>query len=112
QFLTTAWAPVRLGGGSNACFSGGKVIGQLPPSTSWSTMHDVTGMYVTNSSLLHIENTRLFDYGDSLSMASGGLSNWSLTGLDDKYMRDDCVEDDFLPSGQIADSRFEGRYER
>src|SRR5205823_2029030 len=88
QFLTTAWAPVRLGGGSNACFSGGEVIGQLPPSTPWSTMHDVTGMYVTNSSLLHIENTRLFDYGDSLSMASGGLANWSLKGVYAKYMRD------------------------
>ena len=37
QFLTSSWAPVRLGGGSNICFHGGELIGQLPPSTSWST---------------------------------------------------------------------------
>src|SRR3989441_1045246 len=30
QFVTSAWAPVRLGGGSNVCFSGGEVLGQLP----------------------------------------------------------------------------------
>jgi len=74
-------------------------------------MHDVTGMYVTNSSLLHVENTRLFDYGDSLSMASGGLANWSLKGVYAKYMRDDCVEDDFLFSGTIDDSLFDGCYD-
>src|SRR5439155_15423901 len=32
--------PVRVGGGNGICWSGGEVLGQFPPSTSWSTMHD------------------------------------------------------------------------
>ncbi|HEY6060242.1 MAG TPA: Ig-like domain-containing protein, partial [Gemmatimonadales bacterium] len=40
QFLTGVGKGVVLGGGAAICLSGGAVIGQLPPSTDWNTMHD------------------------------------------------------------------------
>ena len=73
-------------------------------------MHDETGAFITDSSLLHVENTRVFDSGDGVSINLGGM-NWTIRGVYFKYIRDDCVEDDFLYSGTIDDSLFDGCYD-
>src|SRR5207237_7351910 len=46
QFLldTSVNVVVRVGGGSGLCWSGGEILGQFPPATSWTTMHDKYGM--------------------------------------------------------------------
>ena len=111
QILTADLKAITISGGSNICFYGGELLGQQPPSTAWSTMHGVTGIHVkTVKPFLHLENTRVFDSGDGVSMDPGGM-NWTIRGVYFKYMRDDCVEDDSLYSGTIEDSLFDGCYD-
>jgi len=74
-------------------------------------MHSFNGIYVrTVKPSLHLENTRVFDSGDGVSMDPGGI-NWTIQSVAFKYIRDDCVEDDFLYSGTIDDSLFDGCYD-
>ncbi len=111
QILTADLKAITISGGSNICFYGGELLGQQPPATAWSTMHGVTGIHVkTVKPFLHLENTRVFDSGDGVSMDPGGM-NWTIRGVYFKYMRDDCVEDDSLYSGTIEDSLFDGCYD-
>lgn len=111
HFLTTASVPIRLGGGSNVCFHGGTVIGEQPPSTSWSEMHETYGMVVKGAGFFQVENIRMFNYGDGPTMDGGGVDYWTIRGAHLKYMRDDCVENDFLNSGTIEDSFLDGCYD-
>jgi len=110
-FAGGANTPVRIGGGSNICFSGAVIIGRLPPSTMWSAMHDTYAMVVNQASALTIENARIFDYGDGPTMDAGGDANWTFRGAYLKYMRDDCIENDFLNNGLIEDSFLDGCYD-
>jgi uncharacterized protein YjdB len=110
-FAGGANTPVRIGGGSGICYSGGVIIGRLPPSTAWSAMHDTYAMVVNGASALKIENVRIFDYGDGPTMDDGGDANWTFRGSYLKYMRDDCIENDFLNNGLIEDSFLDGCYD-
>ncbi len=100
---------VFVGGGSGICWHGGRIIGQLPPSTPWVTMHDSYGMDV-HAANFQLENVRIFDTGDGVTMDEQGDVNWHWRDVYFKYMRDDCVENDFLNSGTIEDSFFDGCY--
>jgi len=111
QFLTPANDPVRVGGGANICFHGGETLGQLPPSTDWSTMHDTYAFEVRGSPSFTIEDIKEFDYGDGITLDENSTSNWSIRGVHFRYMRDDCVQNDYLNSGSIEDSFFDGCYE-
>src|SRR5204863_19534 len=88
QILTADLKAVTIGGGSNLCFSGGDLLGQQPPSTAWSTMHSFNGIYVrTVKPSLHIENTRVLDSDDGVSMDRGSwpivkTTPWSGWGRD------------------------------
>ena len=100
---------VHVGGGSGICWQGGEINGQLPPSTPWATMHDSYGIDVDGASFL-LEDLRLFDLGDGVTMDSQGDVTWIWRDVYFKYMRDDCVENDFLNSGTIENSFFDGCY--
>ena len=110
-FSGGANTPVRIGGGSGICFFAGTIIGALPPSTTWSRMHDTYAMVVNGASSLIIENARIFDYGDGPTFDEQADVNWTIRGMYLKYMRDDCIENDFLNSGTIEDSFFDGCYD-
>jgi hypothetical protein len=110
QFLTGAARPVALGGGSGACFHGGATIGQLPPTTDWNTMHDTYAFQVRSIPGFTLEDTREFDYGDGVTLDNNS-TNWTIRGVHFKYMRDDCVQNDWLNGGIIDSSFFEGCYE-
>lgn len=110
-FAGGANTPVRIGGGSGICYSGGVIIGRLPPSTTWSAMHDTYAMVVNKASTLTIEHVRIFDYGDGPTFDATGDANWTFRGSYLKYMRDDCIENDFLNNGLIDDSFLDGCYD-
>ncbi len=110
-FAGGANTPVRIGGGSGICYSGGVIMGRLSPSTSWSAMHDTYAMVVKEARLLTIENVRIFDYGDGPTFDANGDANWTFRGSYLKYMRDDCIENDFLNNGLIDDSFLDGCYD-
>jgi len=111
QFQTAADVPIRVGGNPRACYHGGQVLGQSPPSTPWSTMHDRYGMVVRDAGLFQLEGVEFFDYGDGVSMDAQGDAEWSIRHVHVKYSRDDCVENDFLNSGTIDSSFFDGCYD-
>jgi hypothetical protein len=111
QFLTAADVVTRVGGGAGVCYHGGQIVGQGPPSTPWSTMHDRYGMVVRDAPLFQIESVTVFDYGDGVSMDDQGDAGWTIRHLHVKYSRDDCVENDFLNSGTIDSSFFDGCYD-
>ena len=103
--------PVRIGGGSGICFVAGRIHGALPPSTTWSRMHDTYAMVVNGAGTLRIENVRIFDYGDGPTFDDQADANWTFRGAYLKYMRDDCIENDFLNSGLIEDTFLDGCYD-
>ena len=109
QFTTPALETIYLAGGANICWSGGQVIGRFPPSTSWDTMHDSYGM-IAHQPSFQLENYRAFNQGKGVSYDGAEDTDWSVRGIYVKYNRDDCVENDFLNSGTIDDSFFDGCY--
>src|SRR2546429_8844777 len=111
QVLTAADVAIRVGGNPRVCYHGGQVIGQSPPSTPWTTMHDRYGMVVRDAGFFQVEDVEFFDYGDGVSMDAQGDAQWSIRHVHVKYSRDDCVENDFLNSGTIDSSFFDGCYD-
>jgi len=111
QVLTAADVAIRVGGNPRVCYHGGQVIGQSPPSTPWTTMHDRYGMVVRDAGFFQVEGVEFFDYGDGVSMDAQGDAQWSIRNVHVKYSRDDCVENDFLNSGTIDSSFFDGCYD-
>ena len=110
QFVApSAIVVVHVGGGSRICWHGGEIIGELPPSTPWSTMHDSYGIDVDGPSF-QLEQLRVFNNGDGVTMDAQEDVNWIWRDVYFKYMRDDCVENDFLNNGTIEDSFFDGCY--
>ena len=110
QFVvSSATVVAHVGGGSGICWHGGEIIGQLPPATPWSTMHDSYGIDVDGASF-QLEQLRVFNNGDGVTMDAQADVNWIWRDVYFKYMRDDCVENDFLNSGTIENSFFDGCY--
>ncbi len=107
QFRTGAAKAVRVGGGSRTCLRGGEIIGHLPPSTDWVTMHDTYAIQVEGIPYFTLEGMHDFDYGDGITL-SDSSRNWLINGVYFKYMRDDCVQNDWLNSGTIDSSLFDG----
>src|SRR5947199_286332 len=106
--------PVRVGGGNGICWSGGEVLGQFPPSTSWSTMHDKYGMIPGSGSSangIQIQNVTIFSYGDGISFDVQSDANWVIRNVHVKYSRDDCIENDFLNAGTIDSTFLDGCYD-
>ena len=106
--------PVRVGGGDGICWSGGEVLGQFPPSTSWSTMHDKYGMIPGSGSSaneIQVQNLTVFSYGDGISFDTQNDSNWVVKNVHVKYSRDDCIENDFLNAGTIDSTFLDGCYD-
>src|SRR5437016_5246868 len=106
--------PVRVGGGDGICWSGGEVLGQFPPSTSWSTMHDKYGMIPGSGSSangIQIQNVTIFSYGDGISFDVQSDAGWSIRNVHIKYSRDDCIENDFLNAGTIDSTFLDGCYD-
>src|SRR5689334_14703659 len=78
QFVldTSVNVVVRAGGGTGICWSGGEILGQFPPSTSWSTMHDKYGMIPGSGSSaigVRIEHLTVFSYGKGISFDDPGI---------------------------------------
>lgn len=100
--------PVRVGG-PNACWSGGKIVGTFPDSTSYQEMHDTYGMLVYGPNMV-IEGVRVHNYGDGISFNTVRASNWIIRGSHFSFLRDDCIENDFLNAGLVEDSFYDGCY--
>ena len=103
--------PVVLEGGPNICFSGGTVRGEYPYSTDWDIMHNTSGFILRTTGKTTVENIRVHNYGDGIAFSRGNPSySFHVIGAHMTHIRDDCVENDYMYSGLIEDSLFDGCY--
>ena len=106
--------PVILSGGSNICFNGGIINGSYPVQIStdanatWEYMRGTTAILV-NTKNTTFENTRINNYGDGIGIKYGA-ENFLLNKVHLSDIRDDCLENDWLYSGTVIDSLFDGCY--
>jgi hypothetical protein len=107
--------PVKFAGGPGICFSGGTFQGNYPdqigsdPHSTWEYMHGTTGMGIYADNTM-IDGTRIHNYGDGIDINYESSSNFIVKGAHLSYIRDDCVQNDYLYSGLIYDSLFDGCY--
>jgi hypothetical protein len=57
-----------------------------------------------------IENIRVHNYGDGISVHGANSSHWTIRGSHFSFLRDDCIENDFMNSGLVEDSFYDGCY--
>jgi hypothetical protein len=74
-------------------------------------MHDTYAFKVMGIPSFTLEGVRQFDYGDGITIKEYSSTNWTIRGVYFKYMRDDCIENDWLNSGTVEDSFFDGCFQ-
>lgn len=96
------------GAGTGLLIKGGDIWGQVPQASDWLyTYNNAAGLRIENAPSVHIDDWRLDGVWDGIRIASG-TTNFL---IDDVYMsnvRDDAVENDYVLSGTIRDSLFDG----
>jgi hypothetical protein len=103
--------PVVLEGGPDICLSGGTIWGEYPYSTDWETMHNTTGFTFRTTGITTVEYIRVHNYGDGITFSRGVPSySFHIIGAHMTHIRDDCVQNDYMYSGLIEDSLFDGCY--
>jgi hypothetical protein len=100
--------PVSVDGRGPLCWDGGTIAGTWGSSTPWETFHHTGGFSFANPDSV-IENVRVSNYGDAIN-ARDGASNWTVRGAHTSMIHDDCLQDDYLNTGVIEDSLFDGCY--
>lgn len=100
--------PVHIGGAAGACWSGGVITGAYPAATTWDELHDTGAVNVSGPGAI-VEGIRIHNYGDGLRAIEGG-AGFTFRGAHLSYIRDDCIENDYLYSGLVEDSFLDGCY--
>lgn len=106
SWFDQGYTPVAFGGKA-VCWSGGSIEGTFPDTTPYATIHDTYGMLVYGPNAV-VENIRIHNYGDGISFNAAATANWFVRGVHLSFIRDDCIENDFLNSGLIEDSFMDG----
>jgi hypothetical protein len=101
--------PITLGGGDGGCFAGGSVLGRYDRTWSWERMHDL------NNAGLAFENARFTVDGVRIDNVTDGIrprpgDDFVIKNVWLSFIRDDCVENDHLQGGLVADSLLDGCY--
>jgi hypothetical protein len=110
---TASWTgtdrfPVVIGSRGNNCLSGGTIQGEWPADTSWEVMHSTSAVTVTGSGAT-VEDLRVDGYGDSVRIVAGAR-DFLVRRAHLSDSRDDCIENDWLHSGEVEDSLLDGCY--
>jgi hypothetical protein len=92
------------------CVVGGTVVGQQPRGLTWQQMkhdHDGDGLRVQAGGWYVVDGLRVDNVEDGISPFGDGLVARNLYFT---YIRDDCIENDAISGGYVADSLFDGCY--
>jgi hypothetical protein len=90
------------------CIIGGTVVGQQPRSLTWQQvkdLHDGDGLRVQAGGWYVVDGLRVDNVEDGISPFGDGFVG---RGLYFTYIRDDCIENDAVSGGVVADSLFDG----
>ena len=103
-----------IGSSANLCWHGGQILGTVPPSTPYEDAlngyHLMYGVDVHGASPV-VEGLTIFTGGDGITFDDPSDANWTVRGTHMTYIRDDCIENDYLNSGLVDDSFFDGCYD-
>src|SRR5437763_15843466 len=58
-----------------------------------------------------VEGLTIFTGGDGITFDAAEDANWTVRDVHMTYIRDDCIENDFLNSGLVDRSFFDGCYD-
>ena len=98
--------PVSVTGRAPLCWRGGTVVGTYPPGTTWDTYHHTGAFGFTNPASV-VSGLRVHGYGDAVNVREGA-EDFRIRGVHATEIHDDCLQDDFLYSGVVEDSLFDG----
>jgi hypothetical protein len=90
------------------CIIGGTVVGQQPRSLTWQQVkhsHDGDGLRVQAGGWYLVDGLRADNVEDGISPFGDGFVARDLYFT---YIRDDCIENDAVSGGIVADSLFDG----
>ena len=100
-FNTGTKFPVRFSG-ANACWHGGEIIGQFPPSTTWKIMENTWSLLADTGTNVTVEDVVIFDYGNEVTFGQNA-PNWMVRSSFFPYGREGCIENDYQLSGTVDD---------
>ncbi len=92
------------------CIIGGTVVGQQPRSLTWRQVkhdpgYDGDGLRASASGWYLVDGLRVDNVEDGVSPFGDGFVARNLYFT---YIRDDCIENDAISGGYVADSLFDG----
>jgi hypothetical protein len=90
------------------CILGGTVVGQQPRSLTWQQVkhsHDGDGLRVQAGGWYVVDGLRVDNVEDGIAPFGDGFVGRHLYFT---YIRDDCIENDAISGGVVADSLFDG----
>ena len=98
--------PVSVTGSAGVCWHGGTVVGTYPPDTTWDAFHHTGAFGFTNPGSV-IAGLRVHNYGDAINIRRGA-EDFEIRDVHATEVHDDCIQNDFLYSGIVEDSLFDG----
>lgn len=107
-WLDAGNVPVRFGSGSEICLEGALIQGTYSDSTPWSTMHDTYAIQPFGPRAV-VQGVRVHNYGDGVFLQSGA-EWWTIRGSWFSFVRDDCIQNDYLYNGLVEDALYDGCY--
>jgi Ca2+-binding RTX toxin-like protein len=98
------------GAGTGLVLVGGTIWGEVPQASDWQyTYNNSAGLRIEAAPNMTIDEWRIDNAWDAVRIATG-TSNWLIDDSHFSDVRDDAVENDYLLSGTIRDSLFDGVY--
>ena len=112
---TTSRYPMTLGKygtGRGTCVLGGRVIGQQSRAHTWHTMKerlDGDGLNIRSPGGV-VEGFRVDNVEDGIATVGGDPAGITISNVRMTYIRDDCIENDWIVHVTVRDSLFDGCY--
>jgi hypothetical protein len=109
---------INIGGGKNACWAGGAVLGTSAPNASWGQLYAKNGRGGRNDSVsiiwinapnMTVDGIRVHNAWDSIRPGPKS-ANFTVKNVWVSRSRDDCFENDNRNPGLITDSLIDGCY--
>lgn len=109
--LATNPYPVNLSGQPGATFRGGLIESRVPQASEWRpTYCNSAAIAFFESGSAAVEDVRITGAWDAIRFARNS-GDFSLKSAWISNVRDDCVENDQLKSGEISDVLFDGCFQ-
>lgn len=97
--------------GSGLTINGGTIIGEVPQTSDWQyTYNNSAGIRIDGASGVTIDDWTMDKVWDGIRIRpiNGDSSNWLIDDFHISNVRDDAIEDDYMLSGTVRDSLFDG----